>query len=221
MNTKTVFPIEKVQQLRDRAIKAREFEQMPQEGWSKSAVDPMRLLAVFSSLRMKDGYVLRAYQFREGGNGNGFVWAMPEKAPFPEPEECERVRGHFLEPPKPPGALDNFMEAIEGDGTPWSYLSASLFAREAREFGARWHGLSWSTHTILGSDPQYPWLEVHPEEWRPVVIEEKGSVTVSFYTYSGLETEAVYRHTDRYRAGNYAFKSEKTIIGKGPMGYIF
>jgi len=73
MNTKTVFPIEKVQQLRDRAIEARTFEQIPPEGWSKSAVDPMRLLAVFSSLRIKEGYVLRAYQFREGGNGNGFV----------------------------------------------------------------------------------------------------------------------------------------------------
>jgi hypothetical protein len=36
--------------------------------------------------------------------------------------------------------LDDFMDAIEGDGSAWSYLSASLFAREAAELGALWHG---------------------------------------------------------------------------------
>ena len=33
------------------------------------------------------------------------------------------------------------MQAIEGDGSPWSYLSASILSREAEEFGAMWHGV--------------------------------------------------------------------------------
>ena len=41
------------------------------------------------------------------------------------------------------------MQAIEGDGSPWSYLSASILSREAAEFGAMWHGCDWSDQTIL------------------------------------------------------------------------
>ena len=55
-----------------------------------------------------------AYQFREGGDGNGVVWAMPSSAPYPEPEECPRVEEALPEPPRPPGALDDLMDAIEG-----------------------------------------------------------------------------------------------------------
>ena len=108
----------------------------------------MNLLGVFTALRVKPGFVLRAYQFRSGGNGNGVVWAMPTDALLPEPSECPRLTDQFLEPPKPPLALDDLMDAIEGDGTPWSYLSSSLFAREAQEVGAMWHGCHWSTHKI-------------------------------------------------------------------------
>lgn len=45
------------------------------------------------------------------------------------------------------------MEAIEGDGSHWSYLSASIFMREINEFGASWHGCSWSTHEIIDKNP--------------------------------------------------------------------
>ena len=113
----------------------------------------MAVLAVFKSLWIKDGYILRAYQFREGGNGNGVVWAMPVDAEFPEPDKCPRVKDAFLEPPKPPAALDDVMKAIDGDGSPWSYLCASLLCRELSEFGAMWHGCSWDTHAILGENP--------------------------------------------------------------------
>ena len=46
------------------------------------------------------------------------------------------------------------MQAIEGDGSPWSYLSASILSREAVEFGAVWHGCVWSDQTILSKPPR-------------------------------------------------------------------
>ncbi len=150
--TKT-FPATKVEQLRKQAGKAAELPEDVPSGWSKSPVDPMALLAVFKPLHIKDGYILRAYQFREGGNGNGFVWAMPVDADFPDPEACPRLENVVLEPPVPPAALDDYMNAIDGDGTPWSYMCASILAREMAEFGAMWHGCDWDTHTILGADP--------------------------------------------------------------------
>lgn len=146
----TTFTLAKVQQLRTRAAKLAQPRRNVPEDWSISAVDPMTVLAVFKPLRIKEGYILRAYQFCSGGNGNGFVWAMPTDADFPDPEQCPRLEDVFLEPPKPPAALDDAMEAIDGDGSPWSYLCASLLCRQLREFGAMWHGCDWSTHSILG-----------------------------------------------------------------------
>ena len=56
-------------------------------------------------------------------------------------------------PRGPPGAVP-LMQAIEGDGSPWSYLSASILSREAAEFGAIWHGCVWSDQTILSKPPR-------------------------------------------------------------------
>ena len=221
-SSKTIFPIDQIQKLRGNAEKACKADDRCPEGWSKSSIDPMELLSVFSSLWLKNGLILRAYQFREGGNGNGIVWAMPEECGFPEPGSCPKSKGVFLEPPKPPGAIDHIMEAIEGDGSPGSYLSASLFAREAAEFGALWHGAGWSTHEILGEEPsqlaqgkagrsgleddddhpdEWNWLEEKPEEWQPTICEEGNLVTVVFCTFSGLERQAIYRHLDTYKKG--------------------
>ena len=76
------------------------------------------------------------------------------------------------------------MEAIEGDGSPESYLCASLLARELHEFGAMLHGCNWSTHTILDQNPlavgnslqllnapsgtpeQWKWLAPEPVQWQ-------------------------------------------------------
>ena len=55
-------------------------------GWSKSPVDPMRLLVAFPGLRLKKGFVLRAYWDYDLDGGYGLVWAMPENLPFPEPD---------------------------------------------------------------------------------------------------------------------------------------
>ena len=214
----TVFPIRKVQQLRRAAVRACSVSREGPEGWSKSEVDPMNLLAVFSALRIKRGFILRAYLFREGGNGNGVVWALPEDVGFPEPEACLEAIQNQTElpppdgfpaylpgPPVPPQAQANIMDAIEGDATPWSYLSASIFAREAGEFGAMWHGCEWSTHAILGADPWTPqrakrrerthdeptgsmadwkWLLAKPSEWRPSVEQSDDTTTVRFFTYT-------------------------------------
>ena len=79
MTGATRFSAERVNQLRRRAQRASNVTDRGPEGWSKSDVDPMALLSAFPSLHLKEGLTLRAYQFREGGNGNGVVWAMPVK----------------------------------------------------------------------------------------------------------------------------------------------
>ncbi len=234
----TVFPLQRVQRLRRRAQRACEVSADGPDGWSKSGVDPTDLLSVFSSLKMKQGFVLRAYQFRAGSNGNGIIWAMREDSEFPEPAECPALENVALETPKPPGSMDNLMEAIEGDGTAWSYLSASIFAREAWEFGAIWHGCSWREHRILGKEPrnlsprsndeeaargpsEWKWVEAKPTEWLPHVSKSSDAVQVTFYTFSGLEVEGIYRSLDQYTPGRYVPKFNNKTIAEGPRGYIF
>jgi hypothetical protein len=239
----TVFPISKVNALRKRAIKACPEPDRGAEGWSKSTIDPMNLLKVFESLRLKVGLVLRAYQFHAGHNGNGIIWAMPADALFPSPDNCPRLSDRFLKPPKPPGAVDDLMDAVEGDGTPWSYLSASLFTREAAEFGAIWHGCSWSTHAILGADPWYcepeakdrrkrqplatgnaetwKWNEPIPEAWAPAFRDDGQSKSIEFFTFSGLGQESIFGFRDIYAKDGYRFETQKRTVAQGAYGYIF
>ncbi len=51
----------------------------------------------------------------------------PKDADFPNPEDCPRLKDAL--PPK--HALGNVMDAIDGDGSPWSYMCICLFAERS------------------------------------------------------------------------------------------
>jgi hypothetical protein len=205
----------------------------------------MALLAVFEPLRIRDRFVLRAYRFASGGIGKGVVWAVPEDAPFPDPQEClsgptEPIPGSLADVPRPDGALDTFMEAIAGDRTLWSYLCASLLEREAREFGSICHGLEWTEPTLLGMDPweqadRFPdsdgafsptiregwdWRRPEPADWRPAARAVDIGVEVTFFAYDPVGQEAIIGHTDRYRTGSYVFQHERDTVALGAGGFI-
>ena len=78
---------------------------------------------------------------------------MPEESSSPAPKECQKLKDGFLQPPRPPLVLDDLMEVIEGDGSHWFYLFASILVREMNEFGVMWHGCEWSTHEIIDKAP--------------------------------------------------------------------
>jgi hypothetical protein len=197
----------------------------------------MGVLAVFRPLRIKRGFILRAYQDYDDGDGRGIVWALPTGSTFPEPSQCPP----HSDWPKPLDALDDVMEAIEGDGTPWSYLCASVFWSEIREFGAMWHGRKWSTHTILDKNPmksrrarrecdfdlpsgkpeEWTWVAPEPDDWKPQVVEDGDAITVTFFTYSGLRHETIFRHEDKFRRGSYCFATQRSDVAKGPGGFLF
>lgn len=155
-------------------------------------------------------------------------------------EEWEKDEDAFTIP-KPPGALENIMEAIEGDGTPWSYMSASIFARAAAEVAPSWHGAVWATQRILDEDPwastqdpekassmhrpanieHWKWMEDKPSEWNPSVVCDDEVIIVRFYTYSGLMQQTIYGYTDIYRSNCYKFMWDARIVADGPRGYVF
>ncbi len=151
-NTET-FTATIIKRWRNKANRLGEIDMEGLQGWNESTPSPMVLVDAFPKLHVRDGYILRAYQFREGFNGNAIVYALPEDVPLPDPDTCERREDVFLEPPIVAGALDDYMQAIDGDGSLRSYLEASILARELAEFGAIWHGISWGEHIVLDTDP--------------------------------------------------------------------
>ncbi len=227
--------------LREKASELAAVPESAPEGWSKSAVDPNRLLTLFPALRIRQGFTLRAYQFKSEGNGNAVVWAMPVDAEYPEPKDCPRLEGHLFKAPKPYDALDDVMDAIEGNDTAEAYWQASLLRRELKDFGAIWHGVAWGTHVIVEDDPskfvrdenadplrtpstkpdEWTWLEAKPTNWTPRVMLEADRAVVTFYTFSGYEKEGLYRHVDVYRRGKYRPRVEEPRIAEGKGGYLF
>lgn len=246
--TETVqrFSAAEIKKWRERLTELGQLPQNTLNGWSKSPVDPTKLLTVFPKLSMREGYALRAYVFKEDANSNGFVWALPVDAEYPEPNDCPRLESHFLKPPKPFDALDDLMEAIAGDDSPESYLHASILRRELREFGGGWHGIVWGEHTVLdespwsGSQPpndgssldrpsssrqEWKWLEEEPTTWSPEVRLEENRAIVTFYTYTPLmaeldngeiEKERIIRFTDTYRRGKYRALVAEKKLAEGP-----
>jgi hypothetical protein len=135
------------------------------------------------------------------------------------------------------------MDAIEGDGTPLSYLSASLFSRELPEFGAVWHGINWRSHSIVGGGPntlikqeaqpesdlgleitppeKWTWDEPEPQEWRPGCDRDGSTVTITVYSFSALGAEAIDRQVDRYTLGSYRPESRVDVVALGGPGFFW
>ena len=212
------LPIDQVNELRKQAQKARMVRVDGPDEWCISELDPTGVLRVFKTLRLKEGFVLRAHQYREDGNGDAFVWAMPIDAPFPDPQVHQY-------PPKPTEALTDLMEAIEGDGTPRSYMEASFFARETDEFGVFWEGRLAEQDVILGADPfsteedvtdAWKWNEHKPVLWEPSFQQFGETATFTFHTYSRLGRRSLFRIVDTFKPGKYAFDTNHKKMAEGP-----
>ena len=232
MSSTAYYSAKEIEMLRHRASAQDINPDKYPNGWSKSKLDPMKVLAVFPSLKIKKGYVLRAYQYVSDRNGNGVVWAMPKDTTFPEPNKCPKLKETFLRCPRPPETLDDIMLAIEGDGAELSYISASIFAREISELGAIWHGCSWTSHVIIDDTTSFDeftkeeidswdWIEEKPTDWRPSVQKTQNQVMVRFYTYTGLMPAGIVCHTDTYPLDSYCFTSESTMIAESGGGYVY
>lgn len=234
------FSISRVNRLRRAAETARAVPDEGPDGWSASPSDADSLIRVFDTLRLKTGFALHAYVFRHGSNGNGLIWAVPADAPVAAPEDCPKLEDTWLKPPRPPQAVP-LMQAIEGDGTPWSYLSASILRREAAEFGAVWHGCVWSDQTILSKAPRqtagqddgarnrtgdapasnWTWCGVVPPIWKPTYSDKGTTREVILHIHNPVGVNTIYRATDTYPTGSYDGETERTVLCTGERGFVY
>ena len=245
------FSIRRVNRLRRaaetaRAVPADDTDVLPigsqSDGWSASDYRANELLRVFDALWLKPGFALQAFEFRAGSNGNGIIWAVPADAPLVAPEDCSRVEDAWLQPPRPPKAVP-LMQAIEGDGSPWSYLSASILGREAAEFGAIWHGCVWSDQTILSKPPRqangqgaeddgrrltgdapvgnWTWRGAAPRTWKPTYADRGTTREIVLHIHNPIGGEQIYRATDTYPGGSYDGQTETTVLCTGDRLIVY
>jgi hypothetical protein len=234
------FTAEKIAAMRNEASGLLSVTREGPQGWSKSSLDVTKVLRVFPALKLREGFTLRAYEYKVGGNGNGVVWGMPADSLFPEVKDCPTLDDQ-RHTPKPLDALDDVMEALSGDDTAEAYLQASILRRQLKEFGAMWHGISWGTHHVIDSDPMagpreqpggpmtkprgspkdWKWREPATGDWRVHVKLETDRAVVTFYTFSGYRRETITRHVDQYRRGKFRAHVEEKAIAEGLPGYVF
>ena len=115
-------------------------------------------------------------------------------------------------------------------------------ARESSEIGTFGHGSDWVAYHILDKNPllntahspktspdrgptgtttEWQWTAPTPENWLPTVNLGENDITVIFYTYCGLGTQALIRHVDTYKPGSYVSQQHEQVIANGPAGYVW
>ena len=185
-----------------------------------------RLVNGFNLLHLRPEWRLDAYVWRSTTMGGSLL--MPRGRDFPTltPEELPN-------PTVPPGAkpwlsrcAHHALAMIAGDGTPESFLQASLLSRELDEIGAFFETQRWHEHQIVDRVPELP----EPSEFDPVdaalvvrfpypidltprVRQSVRGVEVIFYTAHPNEPGQLFRFNDRYvRGRGYCFISSQTLV---------
>ncbi len=245
--TREFYTASAVQELRDRlGGHLRRPDPPPPHGWSKLTADLAPLVSDLRHLRPKPGLALRGYQFldRNSGSGRSAIYAMPEQAPLPEPQDCQQSEGpvqFWFDTPVPPGALEPLTDGFDGDGSPDSFLETSILVRELADF-ISYRFVQWPVETVLDTDPFVPgqpepdpwwrapardssgwsWHEAPPTDWRPCVqMNDDGSVAVRFFAYFPPGIQTLRRHVDTYPPGSYRATATCDTIAEGKVGFLW
>lgn len=241
------FPIDEVRRANRRAAEAACIDRhvAPVAGTR----DPTPVLASFDCLRVKPGWKLLAYLMGGGIGAESQVVAVPadfdpanaEREPVADrPRDDDRPYvggGPEIDLGLAAKARRRFMRAVDGDGSPWSYLCASRAMRQLLDYAAWWHALyehDWFEHVILAkwpppssalSEPVVGYfVGEQPGLWRPAVWVGARSTTVRMYTYrpATANPEGVWMHEDRYEAGSCDPTLTRTLIAVGrPATYVY
>lgn len=244
-NSTVTFEGELIEKYRRHAMAIRdEIPEEGPEGWFRSDFDAARLVDVYPSLRLDPEHLLLTWIYRTwGGNGNGLVLEFHRDDPALE-AAMTPVHALVSEDTIPAGNRRNPMLAITGDGSPLSYLSASLLQREFWEVGALWHGVHWDVEEIIclkrsrlyGATRrailEERWQRTfrHMEWDRPIprsrdlsprVTSTPTSSQVTFHTFTELDRERVIRRTDTYSDDSLVPESKSETLATGHRGFVF
>jgi hypothetical protein len=176
--------------------------------WFLSTVNPAATLLKLPGLQLKPEFRWISYLYRDQQAGMGQVFAIPDfLSTTAHLEEALLTSRDSAHPPTPEGALGHFMEAIEGDRSPASFLIASLLWRELQEFGALGQYCNWCHHRLIEAVPAQPnwrWQGKPSSDLAPKVkILSNGEAATEFFTQRVQNPIAIYRHLDHFSVEHY------------------
>lgn len=187
--------------------------------WFISAMNPGAVFLKLPGLTLKPDFRLVSYLYRlSEADGKGIVWALPES--LSTTAQLQKALTSSVgsdHPPKPEGAIANFMDAIAGDGSPMSYVIASLLRRELLEFGAFGKSTNWNHHRLMDTLPtqtQWQWRTEVKDLSPKVAVFPNGKIAVEFFTCRLVAPVAIFQHVDQYEAGQYSAKSLDRAIAQ-------
>lgn len=186
--------------------------------------NPEWLVKSFSQLSIKEGYHMRTY--REDGLSPS-VWAIPADKALLKLSDAPLSENDFLYIEKPDFTLDNFMEAIDGDKSPLSYLQAAIVFHELNEYGAVGHNMSWRRDIILpylgALSHEYEWeiLENEPERIEPYFYyNAEGHPVIVFFTINDVYTITLNRYEHIFSHDNYTLTVNRHCIATAGYGIL-
>ncbi|MGB3137123.1 MAG: hypothetical protein WBB18_09995 [Nodosilinea sp.] len=184
--------------------------------WFVSTIDPAEALAKLPGLWIRPGIRLVTYLRRDATSGMAATVALPKLLSTTEYLEDAIKNTSASHVPQPLGALPNLMASIDGDGSLASFLAASIFIREVREFGLFGHHSRWLHHRFVAAPPQqvsWRWRTKIPEDFSPkVVLRQNAEVIVEFYSCRVRKPVALFRHLDRYPPNSYTAKNQDQVV---------
>jgi hypothetical protein len=185
--------------------------------WFVSTIDPAEALVKLPGLWIRPGIRLITYLRQDANGGMGATVALPGL--LSTTEYLDDAIGKIVTPdqiPAPMGALPNLMAGIEGDGSLASFLAASIFTREVREFGRFGRYARWTHHRFVTAPPQqmpWQWRTKIPEDFSPkVVLRQDAEVIVEFYSCRVQKPIALFRHLDRYPPNSYTANNQDQVV---------
>jgi len=184
--------------------------------WFVSSINPAAALLKLPGLQLKPVFRLISYLYRAETDGAGIVWALPEAfSTTAQLEKAIATAGNLDLPPRPESALTDFMQAIEGDRSPLSFLIASILRRELQEIGALGQLCNWSHHRLIEAPPaqvKWQWRTEQPKDLSAKVGFSSGQVAVEFFTCRIAAPIALFRHLDQYPIGHYKATSTDRVV---------
>ncbi|MEO0532873.1 MAG: hypothetical protein AAF215_03285 [Cyanobacteria bacterium P01_A01_bin.123] len=185
--------------------------------WFISTIDPAAVIAKLPGLFLKPETQLVTYLFRKGSLGTGITWALPEHLSTTAclEQAITQAKGYDI-PPHPEGAFESMMAAIDGDGSPTSFLAASILSRELQELGRTGKFTRWAHHRLINQIPpqrQWQWRTSPPKDFSPKVKTlPNQQVAVEFFTCRVTPPIGIFRHVDQYSPQQYQPQAADRVI---------
>ncbi len=185
-----------------------------------------RIINAFDQLHVRPEWRLDPYIWRFTTMGGGLIMPRGREHPQLEPVELPDPQVPSFTKPWVMRKPHHVLLLTAGEGTPQSFLQASLLSRELHELGAFYETLRWHDHQLVNRAPDVPEPSdfdpvqtkrlvrfPSPEDLSPRVRRYAGGVEVIFYTTYANEPGQLFRFNDRYVPGKgYCYLATQTLV---------